>query len=307
MDQLLAPMETALEQRDESWKRYKIVKKQATTLRGKWLDDLAVARAEAGLESASKGALVMKRREQQRHRARLLKSIMNPSLRSGLSSVKRPKDGRWDNGEWIGTWEDTNDKDGIEDACLEENDRRFHQAEDTDLLHPDVLEILGGTGCTSAATSLLYDGDFGDLLLYLNEASLAYLRECQVPYDIKKRGVFSMDFTTPSYSQGWQRMREQTSCSGQHFGHHIARSYDKELAAMDAALELIPAISGYSPTRWQQGLNVMIPKKEGETRVTHLRTILLYEAAYNQNNKNFFALHDGGSGKIQAFGARTIR
>ena len=42
-DQLLAPMETALEQQDVSWKEYNRLKKQATSLRAKWLDDLAIA------------------------------------------------------------------------------------------------------------------------------------------------------------------------------------------------------------------------------------------------------------------------
>ena len=100
---------------------------------------------------------------------------MSPSQRKGLSAVKTPDIGHWDNGEWIGTWKEVNDKAGIEEACLEENDRRFHQAEDTDLMHPWVQEILGTTGCSEEATDFLYNGTLGMLPEYLNEASLAYL------------------------------------------------------------------------------------------------------------------------------------
>ena len=44
-------------------------------------------------------------------------------------------------------------------------------------------------------------------------------------------------------------------------------------------------MTGYSPRRWQQGLNIMIEKKPGEINVTKLRTILLMEVDFNQGNK----------------------
>ena len=82
-------------------------------------------------------------------------------------------------------------------------------------------------------------------------------------------------------------MREETSSSksGIHFGHYKARCADVQLAAIDAAMARIPFVTSYSPTRWQEGLNVMIEKKAGNYRVDKLRTILLYEADFNQNNK----------------------
>ena len=72
-------MAEVLRLRDESWIQYKAIKKQATSLRGKFLDELVAARAEAGWDSAAKGTLVIKTRECQRHRARLLKALLNPS------------------------------------------------------------------------------------------------------------------------------------------------------------------------------------------------------------------------------------
>ena len=96
------------------------------------------------------------------------------------------------------------DKDGIEDACLFENNRKLHLASETDLMQPEVLEILGPTGCSAAATDLLYNGNLGDLPLYLNDPSLAYIWECFVPYEVKRRGMFSLDLTTTGQSGGWQ-------------------------------------------------------------------------------------------------------
>ena len=47
----------------------------------------------------------------------------------------------------------------------------------------------------------------------------------------------------------------------------------------------IPYSTGLAPTRWQSGVNVMIKKKKGDFHVNKLRTILLFEADFNQNNK----------------------
>ena len=44
-------------------------------------------------------------------------------------------------------------------------------------------------------------------------------------------------------------------------------------------------MSGYPPKRWQQGLNIMLEKHQGNCRVDKLRTILLYEADFNMINK----------------------
>ena len=188
----------------------------------------------------------------------------------------------------MGSWKEVSKKEDVEDAYLKENDRRFHQAANTDLMHPEVIKVLGHYGCSDEATNLLQTGDLGTLPEFLNDPSLAYLRECRLPYEIRRHGIFSMDFSTPSHQQGWQKMNEETSSSRStiHFGHYITRSKDDELAAMDAAMARIPAISGYSPLRWRQGLNVVLEKKPGENRVDKLRTILLYEADYNHNNKH---------------------
>ena len=87
--------------------------------------------------------------------------------------------------------------------------------------------------------------------------------------------------------QGWTRARENTSSgpSGLHFGPFIANCSDRGLATLDAAMASIPATTGYTPERWTHGLNVLIPKKSNDSRVTKMRTILLYEADFNQNSK----------------------
>jgi hypothetical protein len=46
-----------------------------------------------------------------------------------------------------------------------------------------------------------------------------------------------------------------------------------------------PLRTGYSPTRWQQGIEVMLLKQKNNFHVNKLRAILLFEADFNHNNK----------------------
>ena len=83
-------------------------------------------------------------------------------------------------------------------------------------------------------------------------------------------------------------MKEETSSSYSkiHFGHYIASSFDLTLAAMDASMDSFATKTGHVFPRWEKAINVMLQKKPGKTKVTELRTILLFEADYNKNNKN---------------------
>jgi hypothetical protein len=46
-----------------------------------------------------------------------------------------------------------------------------------------------------------------------------------------------------------------------------------------------PLRTGYSPRRWQQGIEVMLLKQLNNFHVNKLRAILLFEADFNHNNK----------------------
>ena len=47
----------------------------------------------------------------------------------------------------------------------------------------------------------------------------------------------------------------------------------------------IPFRTGYSPVSWQEATQLMILKKLGLIDVERLRTLVLYEADFNHNNK----------------------
>ena len=79
--------------------------------------------------------------------------------------------------------------------------------------------------------------------------------------------------------------RISSSPSKLHMGHCKSGILDLSINWFNTSLANIPFLSGYSPKRWQHGINVMIKKVKGDYRVDKLRTILLYEADFNMNNK----------------------
>jgi hypothetical protein len=57
------------------------------------------------------------------------------------------------------------------------------------------------------------------------------------------------------------------------------------LASLDASWANYPYGTGYSPERWRNGVDILIPKKVFDMKVESLRPILLFEVDCNQNNK----------------------
>ena len=282
------PPEEVLLHRTDAWQDYKRLKRNAPQARRAFLASLVDARAAEGWDSAVSGLSNMVRREQQRADARLLRHVLSPSSRKGLSSVEVPVgEGSWEDGEWTGAWATRSDRAGMEEGCLTENDRRFCQASDTDLLHPEVVSILDPTGTSPRAQALLDDGIVSPISPLISPAATAYLAQHRRPSVLVAPHPFDLDFRTATYSATWQKMDEFTATgpSGLHFGHFMANSLSPALGAVDAAMSRIPTITGYLPRRWQQGLNVMLEKKPGVTKVSKLRTILLYECDFNHNNK----------------------
>jgi len=88
--------------------------------------------------------------------------------------------------------------------------------------------------------------------------------------------------------QGWKRATKVTSSAikfGTHFGHWKVGYGNDEIAAAHTGLANVPFMTGYSPIRWQFGVNYLLTEEHGNFKIHRLRTILLYEADYNFNNK----------------------
>ena len=80
-------------------------------------------------------------------------------------------------------------------------------------------------------------------------------------------------------------MKERTASRALHFGHFKACCKNELATMVNYILAEVPFRSSYSPLRWRNATDVMILKKSGLYNVEKLRTIVLYEADFNHNNK----------------------
>jgi len=69
-------------------------------------------------------------------------------------------------------------------------------------------------------------------------------------------------------------VRETTASSmlTVHFGLYMAGTFNPEIALLNAMMVDILLVSGYSPRRWQKGLNVMLEKQARNLNVEKLES-----------------------------------
>jgi hypothetical protein len=268
-------LEEVLENVEKARVAYNATKKQHKTLRGKHVDALATAQAENGKENISTIIRVMRQRELARKGNRVIKKVTKPNARGALIMVHS------DNAE--GEIETHTSKEDIENAGMTENERRFRQANGTPLQQPIAIETYGRTGNSVEVEELLRTGKVPQEIIDLDP----FLEDYLAAHKIGETQALSHELSTAAHQQGWSKVKEATSSgrSNLHFGHFIAGSSHAQIAAFEACLSGIPWLTGYSPKRWRQGINVMIEKKQGQFHVSTLRTILLLEADFNQGNK----------------------
>jgi hypothetical protein len=256
------------------------VKSVADKLRDDWRHEQAKAREDAGLEPVGKGYQIGRQREKLRKNHRVIKRVLKDTSGKSLTRVSTTTTNSA--GDPVVTIHDT--KATIKRACLDETDARYRQANDRPLQHPIVLQALGIDGCSEVSTSILETGVIPEEIAQLDPYIAEYLAAHQVsPPAPPVDPVISTD----AHKQGWSYAKERTSSgrSGLHFGHLIAGVSHDDISQFEATMSSIPWETGYSPKRWQQGLDVMIEKKVGDIDVEKLRAILLLEPDFNQGNK----------------------
>lgn len=265
---------TATQSLSQAYQEYNILKKEAISHRYDFLMSLAQAKAE-NLEGASDTIYkVMLAQEQSRRTARQIKSTLKPHT-GGLVQVEAP--------DQFGIWKVWDQKEDIEQRCMEENSARFTQANHTPSLLPSQRTILGWTAQSEISSSILSDQcDFDSSQLHQDlKQTLPFFHRSPQITDIEE------DISESEYIYRWSRCNEFTSTgmSGLHFGHFRASCMNKTCAWLDRILCEIPLKTGYSLRRWHKCIDVMIPKKKTSIRVDKLRTICLMEADFNYLNK----------------------
>ena len=241
------------------------------------LDSLATAKAIMGKTDATKEKNAMIRRETQRKEARLIRRVNDKLRSSSLSLVIAP--------DADGNWTEMTAKDDIERACLEENERRFNQASNTPFLQPPLFDEVGPLGTGPAVPEILrgeYVPPTGT-----DPYAVKLLPHLRRNPEVQEAEPIGVDLDVPAHCHAWHKAKEATSScpTGVHAGHCKAGAAHEGIATMEAQMANIPYRTGYSPRRWQHGINAMLLKKPNNFFVNKLRAILLYDVEFNQGNK----------------------
>jgi hypothetical protein len=160
--------------------------------------------------------------------------------------------------------------------------------EDTPPMMEPLLSDLGYLADTEAAAQIL-DGTYicppGT-----DDYTRDFLRILQQPQNVEAEDRFNTSFSVKDFQDYWKKAKERTSSSilTLHFGHYKAVSKNETLCKMHSVFVDIAVNLGFSPTRWQRGLTVMLEKKKGVILVDKLCAILLMEADFNYANKTVF-------------------
>jgi hypothetical protein len=259
----------------EEFITYNSIKKQAPEKRRLFLETLAEAKANEGDLTQENILKQLLRQEEQRSIFKKIKAILT-KFRQRVVAVEVPNE--------VGGWDLKTTKLDIEQGCIDENIRRFSQANSTPPLLQHTVQSLGWKGETETATNILSATNMDETL---HPAILRMVPFWNRPNDITRKGEIETDISKEDFSNMWHKCKEYTSCgrSGLHFGHFKASCTTERLCEIDRWFVEVALKTGVSLERWKQGIDVMIPKKSDSLRVDKLRTIVLMEPDFNMVNK----------------------
>ena len=272
------PIDFAMEQINTLFAEYKEYLTQKVEKRQDFQNQLATARAKEGNTKVSKEIERIQCTERQRASAQRIRRMNGSvSYSKGLAKVVVP-------GEEGGEVELV-DKVEMEQALLDAYELILTQANQTPCMMSPLKERLGDYGTGKIVHDILLGNEIE--LEGVDESTKEVLK-----YLALKDGNRQINNPKPlmveECQQGWKNSKERTSSAmkhGTHFGHWKVGYIDDEIAEVHTGLANIPFMTGYSPERWKFGINTLITKEHGNHRINRLRTILLYEADYNFNNK----------------------
>jgi exonuclease III len=257
---------------NESYDKYKQLKLQHTELRRSFLEDKASALEADGKGPKSTIIRNLIRIEDQKAMYSKLGRITKKKENLQITSIKVKRNG---------VSKELSSKEDVEDAIIQENKSKYHQTENyCPFLEEPLLSDFGQYG-EGKGTEQVLNGTY-ECHESIDEYTRDYLRLCK-----RTNSLTNQERSTEDFKTSWKKIDEKTSSRHLHFGHFKAACSNELNILVHYVLAEIPFRSGYSPKRWQTATNVMILKKSGVFDVNKLRTIVLFEADFNQNNKHF--------------------
>jgi hypothetical protein len=261
---------------NNAFSEYKKARSDAATWRDEFLEDLASARAKHKGTKKEVELKQLRHIEAQKTVARNIKRMRGKLNRTATTQVYVNND----EGRRLVT-----SKDGIELACIQENDSRFSQSENTPPMTEPLLSDLGMLADTEQAQKIL-EGTY-ECPPGTDKYAALLINELRMPDNVVGNPVPTTEITPDLNRDGWNKQRETVSSDpyGLSFSHYKAAAQDDALNRFDAQLRNLPYKYGFSPSHWQNITDVEILKKAGIYDIDKMRTITLMDAAFNMNNK----------------------
>ena len=251
----------------------KEVQRKAPDLRQDFLDALIRKAEDDGDEKKLKDLQMIRARERMRNVHTRVKAAQG-KLRGGggVKFVERLNDD--------GTRTTIKDKDEMEAEIMKANAKKLHSADESPLRQGELGAIIT-------------DGDYqrweeflsGELELpdNMEEGTRRWLQEIlNMPGEDKE-----LDLMEEEYIKSWMKPREHTACAPgpMHYGTFKAMKWSPKAAKLHTIMAKIPIMTGYTPQRWYQCTDSMLPKKKDEWRPSKLRLTALLTPDFNHNNK----------------------
>ena len=268
----------------------------AIELRQEQIRQWAEAAAKRGKKTMAQHFKAMANAEHTRNTFRILKNVIKPQDRSGITRLKVPTtDGNGNqtyDAEKIEQWHTLTDPKDIEHTIIERNITHFGQATDTPFNSTQFTEIFGIDG-DSEATEDLLRGIMPDISNLPIEVQLILKKISQDPQPAIDPSISVEDLK--NLFKNWKESTS-TSPSGCHLGHWHALlapdgtrpnpdssedSTEDQIMQIHANILNTAVTSGIPLERWTKVTSSMISKLDGQARIDKLRVIHGYEADYN--------------------------
>ena len=255
-------------------KQYLGLKKKALTYRKSFLEERAAELAVVGKTSVEKAIRDIKKREEQKE--------VFAKIKYALGKVTGSKGIALVIGNNVNNERETFTTElKIAKCCMDMNKDKYSQAHNSRLCNSRSIHTFGKYGTKKTMK------DIKERLINRQDVITRDFLQAVIPSEHHQWYPDKTRITLESHIEGWKKANEKTSSSpsGLHFGLWKANCRDKDLATADATLREIPLRTGYVLERWKHGVDVELPKIEGNFNVEKLRTICLFEADHNMNNK----------------------
>ena len=193
---------------------------------------------------------------------------------------------------WKGPWISIKDPEEMAKQVAKANIRSYNQAHNTPFAGGHLGESLGKYGANPFADKILSGEQLPNHIL---EPLMSETRRMIETLGKKPHTLVGEKLTTYITAEEFRLMykkmseRISSSPSDKHVGHYKAATRSESLSQLYADMMSYPYTEAFAPQRWQEVLDVMLPKEVNNWRISRLRIIQLYESDANQSMRYIFA------------------